>query len=120
MPGDEIGQAAAEPAPCGADHIAFRAADIGNDRICREMTVDRGEHGFNRPDRNGNHDQIRAFYRARRIGLEAVDDAEFLLDRANRVVHVRSASRLGYSDLGKNRRRMEEIRRQFAPRGKRP
>ena len=49
-----------------------------------------------------------------------VDDAEFLLDRANRVVHVRSASRLGYSDLGKNRRRMEEIRRQFAPRGKRP
>ena len=43
-----------------------------------------------------------------------VDDAEFLLDPANRVIHVRSASRLGYSDLGKNRSRMEEIRRQFA------
>ena len=43
-----------------------------------------------------------------------VDDAEFLLDPANRVVHVRSASRLGYSDLGKNRSRMEEIRAQFA------
>ena len=42
-----------------------------------------------------------------------VDDAEFLLDAANRVIHVRSASRLGYSDLGKNRSRMEEIRRQF-------
>ena len=42
-----------------------------------------------------------------------VDDAEFLLDPANRVIHVRSASRLGYSDLGKNRSRMEEIRRQF-------
>jgi uncharacterized protein (DUF1499 family) len=43
-----------------------------------------------------------------------VDDAEFLLDPVNRVIHVRSASRLGYSDLGKNRSRMEEIRAQFA------
>lgn len=42
-----------------------------------------------------------------------VDDGEFLLDRVRTVIHVRSAARLGYSDLGKNRRRMEEIRRQF-------
>lgn len=42
-----------------------------------------------------------------------VDDGEFLLDRAGRVIQVRSASRLGYSDLGKNRSRMEEIRREF-------
>ena len=42
-----------------------------------------------------------------------VDDGEFLLDRAGRVIHVRSASRLGYSDLAKNRSRMEEIRDQF-------
>ena len=42
-----------------------------------------------------------------------VDDGEFLLDRVGRVIHVRSASRLGYSDLGKNRRRIEEIRIDF-------
>ncbi len=42
-----------------------------------------------------------------------VDDGEFLLDRTNKVIHVRSASRLGYSDLGKNRSRLEKIRRQF-------
>lgn len=42
-----------------------------------------------------------------------VDDGEFLLDPARNVIHIRSASRLGYSDLGKNRRRMEEIRSQF-------
>ena len=42
-----------------------------------------------------------------------VDDGEFLLDRSHSVIQVRSASRLGYSDLGKNRSRMEEIRRQF-------
>ena len=47
-----------------------------------------------------------------------VDDAEFLLDRARQVVQVRSASRLGYSDLGKNRRRMEEIRAQFDAAGR--
>jgi len=42
-----------------------------------------------------------------------VDDGEFLLDRTGGVIQLRSASRLGYSDLGKNRSRMEEIRRQF-------
>jgi uncharacterized protein (DUF1499 family) len=42
-----------------------------------------------------------------------VDDGEFLLDRDHQVIHVRSASRLGYSDLGKNRARMEELRQQF-------
>jgi uncharacterized protein (DUF1499 family) len=42
-----------------------------------------------------------------------VDDGEFLLDRTDKVIHVRSASRLGYSDLGKNRNRLEDIRRQF-------
>ncbi len=42
-----------------------------------------------------------------------VDDGEFLLDRAKKLIHVRSASRLGYSDLGKNRSRLEDIRRQF-------
>ena len=43
-----------------------------------------------------------------------VDDSEFLLDRERQVIQVRSASRLGYSDLGKNRSRVEEIREQFA------
>lgn len=42
-----------------------------------------------------------------------VDDGEFLLDRTNKVIHVRSASRLGYSDFGKNRSRIENIRSQF-------
>ena len=42
-----------------------------------------------------------------------IDDGEFLLDRTNKVIHVRSASRLGYSDLGKNRSRLKDIRRQF-------
>lgn len=39
-----------------------------------------------------------------------VDDAEFLLDDETSTIHVRSASRVGNSDLGVNRRRIEAIR----------
>jgi len=43
-----------------------------------------------------------------------VDDVEFLLAPEQRVIHVRSAARLGYSDLGVNRKRVESLRAQFA------
>lgn len=39
-----------------------------------------------------------------------VDDVEFLHDPVSGVTHVRSASRLGYSDMGVNRKRVENIR----------
>lgn len=39
-----------------------------------------------------------------------VDDVEFLAAPSEGVSHVRSASRLGYSDMGVNRKRIEEIR----------
>ena len=41
------------------------------------------------------------------------DDVEFLLDEEAGVLHVRSDSRLGYSDLGKNRKRVESLRKQL-------
>jgi uncharacterized protein (DUF1499 family) len=43
-----------------------------------------------------------------------VDDLEFRIDAAAGLIQVRSASRVGYSDLGANRRRVEEIRRRLA------
>jgi uncharacterized protein (DUF1499 family) len=42
--------------------------------------------------------------------LRFVDDVEFVFDESSKTVQFRSASRTGYSDLGVNRRRMEEIR----------
>jgi uncharacterized protein (DUF1499 family) len=45
-----------------------------------------------------------------------VDDVEFLIDRERKVIHFRSASRVGHSDLGVNRRRMEALRQAFAAR----
>ncbi len=43
-----------------------------------------------------------------------VDDVEFLADDDAGVIHVRSASRAGHSDLGVNRKRVERIRREFS------
>ena len=42
-----------------------------------------------------------------------VDDVEFLFDDHQKVIQVKSASRVGYYDLGVNRRRIEKIRKQF-------
>lgn len=46
-----------------------------------------------------------------------VDDLEFLFDPAEPLIHVRSASRIGRSDLGVNRERVEAIRRSFEAKG---
>ncbi len=43
-----------------------------------------------------------------------VDDVELLVDADAGVVHVRSASRVGYGDLGANRKRVEALRAAFA------
>ncbi len=45
-----------------------------------------------------------------------VDDVEFLLDGPAKVIHVRAAARIGKSDLGVNRRRVEALRQAFAGR----
>lgn len=45
-----------------------------------------------------------------------VDDVEFYFPAEQvdkKVIHVRSASRVGYSDLGVNRKRIEQIRTKF-------
>jgi uncharacterized protein (DUF1499 family) len=39
-----------------------------------------------------------------------VDDLEFQLDPERKLLHLRSASRVGYWDLGVNRRRAERLR----------
>ena len=42
-----------------------------------------------------------------------VDDTEFYFDDLEKVIHVRSASRVGKGDLGVNRKRVEKIRSLF-------
>ncbi len=42
-----------------------------------------------------------------------IDDVEFLFDDSEKVIHFRSRARLGYSDMGVNRKRMENIREMY-------
>jgi uncharacterized protein (DUF1499 family) len=42
-----------------------------------------------------------------------VDDVEFRMVSTDGMIHVRSGSRVGYSDLGVNRRRVEKLRTLF-------
>ena len=40
-----------------------------------------------------------------------VDDLELYFNSSNRIISIRSASRIGYSDFGANRRRVELLRK---------
>ncbi len=53
-------------------------------------------------------DYIEVEFTSRLMGF--VDDAEFYFPPNEKVIHVRSAARLGESDLGVNRRRIEQFR----------
>ncbi|MGC9356873.1 MAG: DUF1499 domain-containing protein [Anaerolineae bacterium] len=54
----------------------------------------------------------------RTLTMGFIDDVEFAIDTEEKVIHFRSASRLGYSDMGLNRRRMEEMIRAFEQRSR--
>lgn len=45
--------------------------------------------------------------------LRFTDDVEFLLNSDAGIIDMRSASRVGLSDLGKNRRRLEALRQKL-------
>ena len=55
-------------------------------------------------------DYLYAEFKSRIMGF--VDDVEFYFPEES-IIHVRSASRVGHSDLGVNRKRIEEIRKRF-------
>jgi uncharacterized protein (DUF1499 family) len=42
-----------------------------------------------------------------------IDDIEFEIDEEAKVIHFKSASREGYGDFGKNRRRMKMITKEW-------
>ncbi|HEX6097711.1 MAG TPA: DUF1499 domain-containing protein [Thermoanaerobaculia bacterium] len=80
-----------------AEAMARLAAVI--EAMPRTKLVERGPH------------ILRAEFRT--FVFRFVDDAVFVLDEESRTIHFRSASRLGRSDLGVNRRRLESIRGKF-------
>jgi len=65
--------------------------------------------GANIVEQSGNY--LYAEFTSSLMGY--VDDVEFLYDAASNTTQVRSASRVGYSDMGANRSRIEAIRTQL-------
>ena len=59
-----------------------------------------------------NAQQIDVTFKTALFGFR--DDASFALNQAANRIEFRSTSRVGYSDLGVNRKRMERIRAAFA------
>jgi uncharacterized protein (DUF1499 family) len=78
------------------------------DRAATEAALDRAlaSIGCTISRRQGDYWHAMAVSRLFRF----IDDVELRFDDAAKVVHVRSASRVGYSDLGANRRRIESLR----------
>ncbi|MGB7417264.1 MAG: DUF1499 domain-containing protein [Thermosynechococcaceae cyanobacterium] len=56
-------------------------------------------------------DYLHAEFTSKLMGF--VDDLECYLPAEKSLIHIRSASRLGQSDLGANRTRVEELRKRF-------
>ncbi len=81
------------------DEAIARIRKIVSD--CKGATIVREEEGY-----------IHAEFKTRI--MKFVDDVEFLIPHHEQVIHMRSASRVGYGDLGANRKRMEKIRTLFA------
>lgn len=88
------------PLPAGADAVAALARLRAAIEATPGARVERAEG-----------DYLHASFETR--WLRFVDDAEFWLDRAAGVIHVRSASRLGRRDFGVNRERIEALRQRM-------
>ena len=57
---------------------------------------------------------LKARFRSRLFGF--TDDLELVVDAQAGIIHIRSASRVGYSDLGVNRSRVEAISSRYRAR----
>ena len=61
------------------------------------------------------HDSLHA--EATSLIFRFVDDVNVILDKQSGFIHIRSASRMGHSDFGVNRKRLETLRKQLKTAG---
>ncbi len=86
------------------DPIAYKKTS--NDVIERIAAVVSEQKGAMIKTQDANY--LHATYKTALLGY--TDDLELLLDDNSGVLHIRSASRIGRSDLGANRKRIEALR----------
>jgi uncharacterized protein (DUF1499 family) len=97
----------AAPPARGVPPLAFAEAPEEAWDWLRHVVQDQGGRVEKETDRH-----LWATFRSRIFRF--VDDLECRLDPDERRIHVRSASRLAWCDLGANRRRVEALREAFA------
>ena len=93
-----------------SDNASFKIDPLPAVAIADLKTIIEGMERTNIVEATDNY--LYAEFTTKLMGY--VDDVEFYLDSTANVVHVRSASRLGKSDLGVNRKRVEEIRQKLS------
>lgn len=84
----------------------FEYTGGANDVIARMSSVISSQAGTQIITQQENY--LHATYKTKLLGY--TDDLELLLDESTGILNVRSASRIGKSDLGANRKRIEELR----------
>ncbi|MGF1485845.1 MAG: DUF1499 domain-containing protein [Prochloraceae cyanobacterium] len=99
----------AEDAEHGIDPIAYKSENHP-DPIADLETIVKSFDRTKIVAETSNY--LRAEITSRWFGF--VDDVEFYLNEDSGIIEVRSAARLGESDLGVNRERMESIRSEFS------
>lgn len=91
-----------------AHHIAPIATGDDPERAWQALIDQlRTDRSYTIVEQHANYLRVEARTRL----LRFVDDVEFVLRPERREIAMRSASRVGYSDLGANRRRLENLRR---------
>lgn len=113
-----MSQRALAPCPSSPNCVSTQAEDEGHAIAPFRYTKPRAEAkealktalGILPRAKLVEEDEAYLHYEFTSLIFRFVDDVEFLFDDQRRVVRFRSASRVGYSDFGVNRRRMELIR----------
>lgn len=88
-------QMPAIPFDCHADEMLVRIKDMIQSEFPRATLI----------SESGNY----LHFEFKSLIFRFVDDVELFVDDKASVVHFRSASRVGHSDLGANRKRMRKI-----------
>jgi uncharacterized protein (DUF1499 family) len=122
-----------QPSYLGVTNGKLAAPDLGKQNAVCSHTDGTGYHSIAPIRYDGSQEQARAkliaaiaqlngtsivrqdpnylYAQSQTKWMRYIDDVEFLFDDAAKIIHVRSASRLGRKDFGVNRARIEYVRK---------
>jgi len=104
---DNLNNCTASTASTGKNHIEPIAYQQSNDKVIEQAAAAiSAQKGAMIKTQDANY--LHATYKTALLGY--IDDLELLLDNSSGVLHIRSASRIGRSDFGANRKRIEALR----------